>query len=105
LDVLPKLAAEGRKFDLIFIDADWEEQFEYFQWAVKLTRANGCIYVDNVVGELLESDKLCEDDETLLTKIGREGNVTATLVSTISSHKGTSEAIFDGFLLAVVKES
>jgi predicted O-methyltransferase YrrM len=40
LDVLPKLAEEGRKFDLVFIDAAWEEQWDYFQWAVKLTRVN-----------------------------------------------------------------
>jgi predicted O-methyltransferase YrrM len=104
LDVLPKLADEGRKFDLIFIDADWGEQFEYFQWAVKLTRVGGCIYVDNVVRELLESEKLDESDETLVTKVGGLENVTATLVSTISSHKGTADAMFDGFLLAVVKE-
>jgi predicted O-methyltransferase YrrM len=30
LDVLPKLAGGGRKFDLVFIDAAWEEQWDYF---------------------------------------------------------------------------
>jgi len=30
LDVLPKLAEEGRKFDLVFIDAAWEELWDYF---------------------------------------------------------------------------
>jgi len=104
LDVLPKLAAEGRKFDFIFVDADWEEQWEYFQWAVKLTKGNGCIYVDNVVRELLENENVGEG-ESLLTKVGREEKVSATLVSTISSHKGKAEEMFDGFLLAVVKES
>ncbi|RFU35577.1 hypothetical protein B7463_g837, partial [Scytalidium lignicola] len=102
LDVLPKLAAEGRKFDLTFIDAAWEEQYEYFQWAVQLTRENGCIYVDNVVRELLEHGDVGES-ESLLTKVGREDQVTATLVSTVSSHKGRAEDMFDGFLLAVVK--
>jgi predicted O-methyltransferase YrrM len=104
LNVLPKLAAEGRKFDFIFIDAAWEEQWEYFQWAVKLAKGNGCIYVDNVVRELLESENGVEG-ESLLTKVGREEKVSATLVSTISSHKGKAEEMFDGFLLAVVKES
>lgn len=103
LDVLPKLAEEGRKFDFVFIDAAWEEQWDYFQWATKLTRGNGCIYVDNVVRELLESETM--EKESLLTKVGREKNVTATLVSTISGHKGKSEEMFDGFLLAVVKEN
>jgi predicted O-methyltransferase YrrM len=101
LDVLPKLAREGRKFDLVFIDADWEEQWEYFQWAVKLTRLNGCICVDNVVRELLEHENVGEN-ESLVTKVGREESVTATLVSTVSSHKAKVDEMFDGFLLAVV---
>jgi predicted O-methyltransferase YrrM len=28
LDVLPKFLEEGKKFDFVFIDAAWEEQFE-----------------------------------------------------------------------------
>ena len=103
LEVLPKLAAKGRKFDFIFIDADWGEQWDYFQWAIKLTRVNGCIYVDNVVRELLESETLGKHDESLVTKVGKEDKVTATLISTVSEHKGNSQEMFDGFLLAVVK--
>ena len=103
LDVLPKLAAEGRKFDFIFIDAAWEEQWQYFQWAVKLARVNGCIYVDNVIRELLESENIGEGKESLVTKVGREEKVSATLVPVISSHKGKVEEMYDGFLLAVVK--
>ena len=103
LEVLPKLAAEGRQFDFIFIDADWGQQWDYFEWAVKLTRLNGCIYVDNVVRELLESDTLGEKDESLVTKVGKEDKVTATLVPVVTSHKGKTSEMFDGFLLAVVK--
>ncbi|KAG0648025.1 O-methyltransferase [Hyphodiscus hymeniophilus] len=102
LDVLPKLASEGRKFDFVFIDADWDEQWDYFQWAVKLARGNGCIYIDNVVRELLEGES---EGESLVTKVGREEKVTATLVPTVSSIKDNSEEMFDGFILAVVKES
>ena len=105
LNVLPKLAAEGRKFDFIFIDAAWAEQWQYFQWAVKLARVNGCIYVDNVIRELLESQNVGEADESLVTKVGREGKVIATLVPMITSKKGNVEEMYDGFLLAVVKES
>jgi len=101
LDVLPKLAAEGRKFDFVFIDAAWEEQYDYFLWAVKLTRVNGGIYVDNVVRELLEEDAVGKAD-SLVAKIGKEPNVTATLISTVSDHKGEDE-MFDGFVLAIVK--
>ena len=105
LDVLPKLAEEGRKFDLVFIDADWGEQFEYFEWAVKLTRKNGCIYIDNVVRELLESNpNLEEGKESLLSKIGTVKNVDATLMSTVSGHKEQVEDRVDGFVLAVVKD-
>ena len=103
LDVLPKLAEKGQKFDFIFIDAAWAEQWQYFQWAVKLAKVNGCIYVDNVIRELLESETLGEGKESLVTKVGREEKVRATLVPMISSHKGKVEEMFDGFLLAVVK--
>jgi predicted O-methyltransferase YrrM len=100
LDVLPKLEKEGRKFDFVFIDADWERQGEYFEWAVRLTRPKGAIYVDNVVRELME----CRggEGETLLTKVGKTEGVTATLISTVSSHKEYPEDRFDGFLLAMV---
>lgn len=103
LDVLPKLAAEGKKFDLVFLDASWTEQWQYFEWAVKLTRPNGCIYVDNVIRELLEHENVGEG-ETLLTKVGRDERVDATLVPVLSSHKRRSDEMFDGFLLAVVKD-
>jgi predicted O-methyltransferase YrrM len=103
LDVLPKLAAEGKKFDLVFLDASWTEQWQYFEWAVKLTRPSGCIYVDNVIRELLEHENVGEG-ETLLTKVGRDERVDATLVPVLSSHKRRSDEMFDGFLLAVVKD-
>ena len=105
LHVLPRLAAEGRRFDFIFIDAAWEEQWQYFQWAVKLARGGGCIYVDNVVREMLDSGNVGEGDESLVTKVGRMDTVSATLVSTISSHKAKAEERFDGFLLAMVKKN
>ena len=57
LDVLPNLADKGKVFDFVFIDADWAEQGQYFDWAVKLTRQKGCIYVDNAVRQLTESDE------------------------------------------------
>jgi predicted O-methyltransferase YrrM len=44
LDVLPKLAEEVRQFDIVFIDADFDDQWEHFDWAVKLTRPNGCVF-------------------------------------------------------------
>lgn len=96
LDTLPKLAAEGRTFDLVFIDADWEQQAEYFDWAVRLTGPKGCIFVDNVVRELLESDAAKDGVESLVTKVGRDDRVMATLVPMLSSYKN----LFDGFMIA-----
>ncbi|GAB7344093.1 hypothetical protein MBLNU457_1999t1 [Dothideomycetes sp. NU457] len=101
LDVLPKLASEGRVFDLVFIDADWDEQFEYFRWAVKLTRPGGAVYVDNVVRCMLE-DERPGGEETLVARVGKMKGVQATLVSTVGSHKSDVDQMFDGFLLAVV---
>ncbi|KAK4542648.1 hypothetical protein LTR36_006220 [Oleoguttula mirabilis] len=57
LDVLPKLADEVKVFDFVFIDADWDEQQQYFDWAVRMTRKGGCVYVDNVVRQLMESEE------------------------------------------------
>lgn len=102
LDVLPKLAEEGRRFDMVFIDADWGEQWEYFDWAVKLTRPKGCIYVDNVIRELLESRATDGAKESLVTKVGKDERVTATLIPTVASHKANFDEMFDGFLLAIV---
>jgi predicted O-methyltransferase YrrM len=52
LDTLPKLATEGAgPFDLVFIDADKENNADYFRWAVKLARRGSLIVVDNVVRE------------------------------------------------------
>jgi predicted O-methyltransferase YrrM len=102
LEVLPKLEAEGRKFDLVFIDADWVEQWEYFDYAVKLLRPKGCVYVDNVVRELLESNATDGTKESLVTKVGRDKRVSATLIPTVATHKSRADEVFDGFLLAVV---
>lgn len=49
LESLPVLARErGRKFDLIFIDADKDNNPRYLEWAIKLSRPGSIIVVDNV---------------------------------------------------------
>ncbi|TQN66108.1 O-methyltransferase imqG [Colletotrichum shisoi] len=104
LDVLPKLAAEGRRFDMVFCDASWGEQEKYFDWAVKLTRPKGCIYVDNVVWNALDSGAVESGRDSLLTHVGKDKRVKATLVPMISTAHTASRGrtILDGFLLAVV---
>jgi len=104
LDVMPKLREEGRKFDFVFLDADWDEQFEYFAEAVKLTRKGGAIYVDNVVRELFEGGD-AEGRETLVSRVGgmKGMGVSATMISTVSGWKKDPGEMVDGFLLAVVE--
>jgi predicted O-methyltransferase YrrM len=103
LDILPKLAQEGRKFDLVFIDADFDDQLEQFEWAVRLTRPNGCIFLDDVVGSMMKSGYKGETGDTILTKIGQDERVKATLIPTVASHPMLSTPVLNGFVLAVVK--
>ena len=50
LETLPRLAEEGAgPFDLVFIDADKENNPGYLQWALRLTRPGSLIVADNVV--------------------------------------------------------
>lgn len=50
LDRLPKLMERGySRFDLIFIDADKENNVEYLKWALKFSHKGSVIIVDNVV--------------------------------------------------------
>jgi predicted O-methyltransferase YrrM len=57
LDVLPKLAEEGRQFDVAFVDADFDDQWEHFDWAVKLTQPKGCVFLDDVVVSMLKNEQ------------------------------------------------
>lgn len=103
LDVMPKLAEEGKQFDLVFIDADFDSQWELFDWAVKLTRVNGCVFLDDVVVSMIQDGHIEERSDSILTKIGRDGRVKATLVPTVASHPMLSTPVFNGFVLAIVK--
>ncbi|ATY63516.1 O-family 3 [Cordyceps militaris] len=102
-EVLPALVSEGRVFDMVFIDADWGTQAEYFDWAVKLTRRNGCIFIDNVVQEIITCYGGSVGEGTLIERIGKAQNVTATLVPKISGTEGVVDnASIDGFVIATV---
>lgn len=50
LETLPELAAEGRRFDMFFIDADNRNLSRYVQWAIELGGPGSLIVADNVVG-------------------------------------------------------
>jgi len=102
LDTLPQVQAEGGgPFDVIFIDADKQNNPEYFQWALKLARVGSLIIIDNVVrdGTVIDADK---NDPSIVgvrrlnEMLGTEPRVSATALQTVGS-KG-----YDGFALAVV---
>ncbi len=83
LDVLPKLAEDGRQFDMVFIDADFDNQWEHFDWAVRLTRPNGCVFLDDVVVTLFKNGQTEDGTKSIVTMIGQDERVQATLVPTV----------------------
>ncbi|HTQ40804.1 MAG TPA: O-methyltransferase [Pirellulales bacterium] len=102
LETLPQLSAEQRgPFDLIFIDADKENNAEYFRWALKLSRVGSLIIVDNVVreGHVIEAatrDKSVQGVRRCNEAMAAEPRVSVTALQTVGS-KG-----YDGFSVALV---
>ncbi|KAF1979202.1 S-adenosyl-L-methionine-dependent methyltransferase [Bimuria novae-zelandiae CBS 107.79] len=109
LDVLPRLHAEGRTFDLIFIDADFEDQGEHFDWAVKLAKKGGGVLLDDVVPTMVVRGEVVFKreggveikKETVLERIGRDRRVRAGLVPVVQCVG--EEPVMGGFVLAVVE--
>jgi predicted O-methyltransferase YrrM len=102
LETLPQLAAEGRDFDFVFIDADKQSTPQYFEWALQLTHPGAVILTDNVVrdGALADAgndDPRVQGMRTFHELLSRERHVQATTIQTVGS-KG-----YDGFTLAVVR--
>lgn len=102
LDTLPTLAeAEEAPFDLVFIDADKENNANYLEWALELTRPGSIILVDNVgrngaVADPDSTDPKVRGSRAVIERAGREPRLEATAVQTVGT-KG-----YDGFLLARV---
>ena len=98
LDTLPSLQGP---FDLAFIDADKQNNAEYFSWALKLSRPGSLIVVDNVVrdGKVIDArsrDASVQGVRRLNELIAAEKRVSATAVQTVGM-KG-----YDGFAVALV---
>ena len=88
-------------FDLSFIDADKQNNAEYFSWALKLSRPGSLIVVDNVVreGAVIDAhsrDKAVQGVRRLNQLIAAERRVAATAIQTVGL-KG-----YDGFAIALV---
>lgn len=103
LDTLPALHAAGTgPFDLIFIDADKQNNAEYLEWAVKLGRPGTTIVVDNVVREGRVIDAKSRKDDVRGTRrmtelMARHPRLSAAALQTVGV-KG-----YDGFVLAVLE--
>ena len=103
LDSLARLHAEKpAPFDLIFLDADKENNANYLEWAIKLSRPGTIIIGDNVIrdGDILDpkdSDPRIIGTRAFLEKLGSHPRLEATAIQTVGS-KG-----YDGFAIALVK--
>jgi predicted O-methyltransferase YrrM len=102
LESLPKLADENpAPFDLVFIDADKNNNPRYVEWALRLTSAGSLIVVDNVVrrGRVADADSADPDvvgSRGALDLIADHPRLTGTALQTVGA-KG-----HDGFALARV---
>jgi predicted O-methyltransferase YrrM len=107
LQTLPDLVAEGAgPFDLIFIDADKQNNPGYLEWSLKLSRPGSLIIADNVVrgGAILDpegSDPQLGDSgvqgvRRFYELLAAEPRVSVTAIQTVGA-KG-----HDGFALALV---
>jgi predicted O-methyltransferase YrrM len=88
-------------FDFVFIDADKENNPEYFMLARRLCRPGAVIVVDNVVrqgtlADLQNQDPGAVGNRQLLQLTGDDDSVQATTIQTVG-HKG-----WDAFTIAIV---
>ncbi|MEV3903567.1 O-methyltransferase [Mycobacterium sp. NPDC050551] len=101
LDTLPTLADRDEPFDLVFIDADKENNVAYVEWAIRLGHPGSVIVVDNVtrMGRVLDpapDDRQARAVRDMLEMIGNHPRLDAAAIQTV----GTKN--WDGFAVAVV---
>lgn len=102
LDTLSGVEADALgPFDLVFIDADKENNANYVRWALRLGRPGTVIVVDNVVRGGSVSNPDLDDEKVrasreVLELFAAEPRLDATAIQTVGS-KG-----WDGFALALV---
>lgn len=102
LDSLEQLGTEERDpFDLIFIDADKQNNPEYLKWALKLSQKGSLIIGDNVVRGGAVTDQSSTDPNIIGVRqfyelIAAEPRLNATAIQTVGS-KG-----YDGLCVALV---
>jgi|SRR5271170_1490008 predicted O-methyltransferase YrrM len=99
LETLPTVT--GGPFDLVFIDADKENNPGYLEWAVKLTRPGSIVVVDNVIreGAILseDSDAVVQGTRRALEIMGEHPNLDTAVLQTVGAKH------WDGIAIALVK--
>jgi predicted O-methyltransferase YrrM len=99
LETLPTVT-QG-PFDLVFIDADKENNARYLEWAVRLTHPGSVIVVDNVIrdGSILspDPDDVARATRRTLELMGEHPGLDTAVLQTV----GVKD--WDGFALALVK--
>jgi predicted O-methyltransferase YrrM len=99
LETLPTLT-EG-PFDLVFIDADKENNAGYLEWAVKLTHPGSVVVVDNVIrdGAILspDGDAVVQGTRRALELMGENPRLDTAVLQTVGAKH------WDGFAFALVK--
>lgn len=102
LDTLPLLAERSDVFDLVFIDADKENNVAYVEWAIRLGRPNTVIVVDNIarfgrVYNPAPDDAQARAVRDMLEMMGQHPRLDAAAIQTVGT-KG-----WDGFAIALVR--
>ncbi|MEY8018517.1 O-methyltransferase [Mycobacterium servetii] len=100
LDTLPTLT--GDPFDLVFIDADKENNVAYLEWAVKLARPGSVVLLDNVIREGKILDPHCADAAARATRqalqlMGEHPRLDTAVIQTVGAK------YWDGFAFALVR--
>lgn len=99
LDSLPSVRGP---FDLVFIDADKNNQDKYLAWALELTRVGSVIVGDNIVrgGRTLSEpdDEGSQGIKRFVSLMADDPRLDGTVIQTVSSKS------WDGFAVALVVE-
>jgi len=110
LDSFPGLVQEVKdgkrpKYDFVFIDANKENNLDYFNYALEMSHAGTCIIIDNVVrrGRVISEAEAQKDTAVAGTRraiegVGKNPKVDATIMQLVGDKN------YDGFLVSVVKE-
>lgn len=101
LGTLPALEQRGEVFDLVFIDADKENNPAYVQWAITMSHPGTIIVIDNIARHGRVLDPAPDDEQALAVRamfdmMGTHPRLDTAAIQTVGA-KG-----WDGFAVAVV---